>query len=443
MMKKLTAVLLAVLICLTGTSLVCAGEVSQNSYQATVYFTGAEGLALRSSPDSNAQRVATIPEGTVISIDQVSGGWGYVIYAGAAGWVSLRFTRIMGDYPTAQPQWGQISPRYYTVYDTDGEGLELRVRPDVECSTFGPMMDNTVVKATAIQDPWVFVENNGHKGWCNLAFLRDSTPQEIASYESRITGQPAQPVQNGQIVQNGQPSPSGLPDLAAGNWANWQEAYIGTLQMNRSYIEYYDWQKGYFPNGPTTDEEITRAVAICDIYGDAIPELIYITVANPPSNQNYDRPELHILTWHDTAIRVLYEGPFEGPKYVGGFFRYYFFQTGGSKSLWVCIDEGDDGGTKSYNRFDANEAGELVPTVMNKCVVGYEGANTITRYYQREVEIGAGEFAAAVNSKILAGLTKVLMFSEQIDEAAYAFVRQNGCSAMTVEEALAFLQMSK
>ena len=59
------------------------------------------------------------------------------------------------------------------------------------------------------------------------------------------------------------------------------------------------------------------------------------------------------------------------------------------------------------------------------------------------MEVGAGEFAAAVNNKIITGLTKVLMFSEQIDEAAYAFVRQNGCSAMTVEEALAFLQMSK
>ena len=129
---------------------------------------------------------------------------------------------------------------------------------------------------------------------------------------------------------------------------------------------------------------------------------------------------------------------------MGGFFRYYFFQTGGSKSLWVCIDEGDDGGVKSYNRFDASEAGELELTELYKCATKYEGnTNYVSRYYQREVEIGAGEFAAAVNSKILAGITKVLMFSEQIDEAAYAFVRQNGCSAMTVEEALAFLQMSK
>lgn len=440
MMKKLTALLLAVLVCLTGTSLVYAGEATQNSYQAAVYFTGAEGLALRPSPDPNIGRILTIPEGTTINIDQVSGGWGHTYYAGNGGWVSLRYTRILGNYPTAQPQWGFINPRYYTVYNTDGEGLELRVKPDVECSTFGPMMDGTVVKAEAMQDSWVFVENNGHKGWCNLTYLRDSSPQEIQAYENRMSAQNVQNMQNVQTVQN---EHSGQPDLATGNWTNWQEAYMGTLQLNRVYIGYYDWQKGYLPNGPVSDADITRAVAVCDIYGDAIPELIYITVQNPPSNMNYDTPVLHILTWYDTAVRVLYEAPFEGPKYVGGFYRYYLFQTAGSKALWACVDAGDDGGTKSYIRFDASEVGELKQTVMYKCVTKYEGANTINHFYQREVEIGAGEFSAAVNTGILAGLTKVLMFSEQIDETADAFVRKNGCIAMTVDEAITYLQQSR
>lgn len=158
-------------------------ENAVNNYHVTVYFTGNEGLALKAAPSTDAARLLMIPEGTELYISQTSGYWGYTSYNGSNGWVFLKYTRIRGDYPTVQPAFGFITPVYYTVYDTGGEGLELRKTASADDSTFGPMMDGTVVKAEAVSGDWVYVENNGHYGWCHTYFLRGSTPDEISRYE--------------------------------------------------------------------------------------------------------------------------------------------------------------------------------------------------------------------------------------------------------------------
>jgi len=144
-----------------------------NNFYVMVYNTEREGLALKAAPDINSARYQMIPEDVILTIDSVSAnGWGHTTYYGYSGWVALRYTRIVGSYPTQTPSWGWITARNYVVYNTDGEGLELRVQPTVESSSFGAVPEGTVLYVQAINNDWAYTSYNGNYGWCNLAHLR-------------------------------------------------------------------------------------------------------------------------------------------------------------------------------------------------------------------------------------------------------------------------------
>ena len=161
-----------------------AQEYSENlSYQAVVYGTYGEGLGLMDTPDEASGRILLLPEGAELEIYPVTQGWGYTSYEGYEGWVSLRYLRTGPEYPSEYPSYGWIEPEYLTVYDTDGEGLELRSGPSVYRCTYGPMMDGTVLQAEAVIDTWAYVSTDGLYGWANLAFLRSSTQEEIQSVQ--------------------------------------------------------------------------------------------------------------------------------------------------------------------------------------------------------------------------------------------------------------------
>ena len=143
------------------------------AYRVTVYDTGAEGLALKKEANANSDRYLMIPENTKIAIDAVTDdGWGRTSYNGYTGWVSLRYTKIAGDYCSEIPSNGFMDAAYYTIRNTEGEGLELRCKPTVESSTYGPIYDGTSVLVQAIQGDWAYLAFNGHYGWCNTMYLR-------------------------------------------------------------------------------------------------------------------------------------------------------------------------------------------------------------------------------------------------------------------------------
>ena len=147
-------------------------EVTTSNYYVMVYDTDLEGLALKQAADINSARILMVPEHAVLTIDSIQNGWGHTSYGGYSGWVALRYTRVLGNYPTPGPSWGNINPVNYTVYNTQGEGLELRTKASVESSTFGPVPDGTILSVTAINNDWAYTTYNGHYGWCNLTYMR-------------------------------------------------------------------------------------------------------------------------------------------------------------------------------------------------------------------------------------------------------------------------------
>ena len=153
-------------------------HLAAQTFQATVYDTGTEGLALKAYADVNASRYLYIPNGAAVTIDCVStNGWGHTNYNGYSGWISLRYTKVSGSYEATVPGYGYITPTFYIVTDTENEGLELRTTASVESSTFGPIPSNTIVLAEAIINDWAYVSYNGHKGWANTKYLAKTTVQ--------------------------------------------------------------------------------------------------------------------------------------------------------------------------------------------------------------------------------------------------------------------------
>lgn len=151
-------------------------EPTSSEVQVRVYDTDGEGLSLKSEADVNSTRYLTIPENTVLTLDEISdNGWGHTRYNGYTGWVSLRYTQIISDFAAEKPEKVLLTPVWYTVYDTEGEGLELRTKPDVEASTFGPIPEGTALYVTAIQSDWAYTQYNGHYGWVNLTYLKKTT----------------------------------------------------------------------------------------------------------------------------------------------------------------------------------------------------------------------------------------------------------------------------
>ena len=84
----------------------------------------------------------------------------------------------------------------------------------------------------------------------------------------------------------------GLPWAAPADYAGAYAAYLSELEANSADIEAYTY-------GDQT--------ALCDVYGDEVPELFYIASA-PDASGNRTFSDLHICTWEDGMLRTLYTG---------------------------------------------------------------------------------------------------------------------------------------
>ena len=159
-----------------------------DSYAATVYDTDGGGLVMRESPDMKSRKYTIIPEDTEIFIDRISGAWGHTAYNGYTGWVSLMFTKIAGPCEAQRPEELNDEPLYYMVGDTDGQGLELRLKPTSDSSTFGPLEDGTVVMTEAWQQGWIFTSFDGNYGWLSLEYLEETeAPREKQNSTCEVT----------------------------------------------------------------------------------------------------------------------------------------------------------------------------------------------------------------------------------------------------------------
>ena len=243
-------------------------------------------------------------------------------------------------------------------------------------------------------------------------------------------------------------SMSNSKSSSAENLSSVYRAYAELLEQEKEYIDLYTWQKGYY--GSTrekpeyTRENEPKPVVLADIYGDELPELVYVSgyVSEETPNACYCT-DLHIVTYRDGAAIELYCRSWD--YNVAGGFHYCLFQRSADKALYAFESYGDEYWINEYVRF-AEEDGVLVekddlkydrhPDYDN-IVDGY--LNSIDKYTLDDVEISENDYLS-LQKELTDSTSTVLMYSSYISEDMRAFAAEHGCPAMTCDEAIFYLQ---
>ena len=213
----------------------------------------------------------------------------------------------------------------------------------------------------------------------------------------------------------------------------YKQAYIDILQANKSYIDGYTWQKGYTASDYTLPDPVNRQVVIQDIYGDETPELIF--VMQPPDK--YYGADLHIFTYAYGAAEELYTSSWDYQVAAGT--RYYLFQIQGDRSLYAYESNSDDFWRKTYSVFSSEGTMTKTELSMRYEEQSYETGAMMVECTRNGMPVSEAEFDA-YEQELQMKTNRILMYSAGCGDFALGFVGLSGCSAMTCDEAIAYLQ---
>ncbi len=225
-------------------------------------------------------------------------------------------------------------------------------------------------------------------------------------------------------------------------------AYLGCLITNKAGIDNYIWQRGYteifdedtYDMVPLTDQNTARPVALCDVYGDDLPELIYVGDVEPGEwtdefYYNDSEAYLHIVTYRDGRLVTLYSEAWDG--FGDSWNGYHLFQINGEKTLYTTESNGDLSFWDYVYSFTEGADGILHKEQV--CHRYEEEDNEGVFYYgKKDQQVSESEYNGILQS-LSENTTEVLMYSWIGISAFRDSVEQHGCIAMTSDEAIAYL----
>lgn len=203
--------------------------------------------------------------------------------------------------------------------------------------------------------------------------------------------------------------------------------YRGLLESRRDRIEAYNWQ---------LEGTESRPIFLRDVCGDELPELIWVESAPGESEQ---AATLFIATIRNGSGELVYSERWD--VQAGGGFGYYLFQQQGDKALHSYSSFGEDSWTERYavlsEQGDALVRSEQLTSELSAARDG-EGANE-TRSFRRMGEpVSEDQWLAAVE-ELRAQTASVLMLNRYAGYFAESWTEQNGCPALTFQDALSVL----
>ena len=214
-------------------------------------------------------------------------------------------------------------------------------------------------------------------------------------------------------------------------------AYVELLTKERDAIEGYLWQKGGYSLETLTEEQQPKPVVLADVWGDELPELIYVSVPDPEAEYSY-LTYLNIVGWDD-GIRPLYSGMWD--VLAGGGFDYYLYQLQGDKTLYAYCSHGDESWVKEYLRF-ADSSGVLEDESVLRwaSTAKYDDGDY---HYEISCTKEGEPIDEALYDKAVAAMeantARVLMSSRRSTDFAEQYTAQHGEAAESVSEALSRL----
>ena len=126
-----------------------------------------ENMNLRSDHAATAEILTVIPKDTVVLVDQISGEWGHTTYNNFTGWMSLAYSKVIGDAETKY-----AIGKYRTDYR-----LNFRSAPKEDAeNVIGAVPAGTIVTVTEISSTWGQTEYEGKTGWISLEYCTVYSP---------------------------------------------------------------------------------------------------------------------------------------------------------------------------------------------------------------------------------------------------------------------------
>lgn len=119
-------------------------------------------------------------------------------------------------------------------------------------------------------------------------------------------------------------------------------AYIKVLEDNRAMIDAYTWQKNLIEEEASADERLSRPVALQDIDGDGLMELLYCAPDEPTFVGDCVR--LYIVDWVDDAARTVYVDD-DDHEFTHGEEDYVYYRLKDEPTLYQQYSGGDEDGT--------------------------------------------------------------------------------------------------
>ena len=130
------------------------------------YVVTAGKLNVRAYPRTTARRVGKITKGTVISISELNGDWGYSPSAG--GWVALEY---LSHTTSAVSGRSSVAVAAGGTYRVTASRLNVRSSASVNSSIKGSLASGTSVTVTRVSGSWAYVTYRGGEGWVSTSYL--------------------------------------------------------------------------------------------------------------------------------------------------------------------------------------------------------------------------------------------------------------------------------
>ena len=192
-----------------------------------------------------------------------------------------------------------------------------------------------------------------------------------------------------------EPTPEPTPEPAADPGPAYT-AYLELLESERERILSYNWQKGNSYESDTGDYYVnpgTAQVAFADVWGDGVPELIYLRGVEAVDNDPIYAAELRIMGYGGEGLRELYFR--DGMHAVaGGGTDYSLFLIPGTNGVWLHTQYYGEDTFESYEHLTESESGKLESVYELNMEQRYDldSYYPVTRWFVNSEEVSEGEY---------------------------------------------------
>ena len=145
-----------------GATIVGHANVVTNVYKPGRYLVN-DFMNFRADHSITSDIFSVLPSGIEVTVSEINGIWGKIVYNGLTGWISLDYSTKLNDNPEA-------AARFPTgTYSTD-EIMNFRADPDLTAASYGLIPKGTELKITEVKGIWGKTTYRGRTGWLSLEY---------------------------------------------------------------------------------------------------------------------------------------------------------------------------------------------------------------------------------------------------------------------------------